>query len=171
MTSVTTPAPTVRPPSLIANLSSFSIAIGEISSTRHADVVSRHDHLHTLRQLCHSRYVRCPEVELRPIAFEKRRVSAAFFLGQYICLRLELGVRCDAPRLCQYLTPLYIIFADAPQQCSDVVACPAFIKKFPEHLHAGDYGLPGCSKPYDFYFFAYLDDTSFHSARHYGATA
>jgi hypothetical protein len=32
-TSVTTPAPTVLPPSLIANLSSFSIAIGAISST------------------------------------------------------------------------------------------------------------------------------------------
>ena len=33
MTSVTTPAPTVRPPSRIANRSSFSIAIGLISST------------------------------------------------------------------------------------------------------------------------------------------
>ena len=31
--SVTTPAPTVRPPSRIANRSSFSIAIGVISST------------------------------------------------------------------------------------------------------------------------------------------
>ena len=33
ITSVTTPAPTVRPPSRIANRSSFSIAIGMISST------------------------------------------------------------------------------------------------------------------------------------------
>lgn len=33
ITSVTTPAPTVLPPSLTANLSSFSIAIGAISST------------------------------------------------------------------------------------------------------------------------------------------
>ncbi len=33
ITSVTTPAPTVRPPSLMANLSSFSIAIGDINST------------------------------------------------------------------------------------------------------------------------------------------
>jgi len=32
ITSVTTPAPTVLPPSLIANLTSFSIAIGAISS-------------------------------------------------------------------------------------------------------------------------------------------
>lgn len=32
-TSVTTPAPTVLPPSLMANLSSFSIAIGAINST------------------------------------------------------------------------------------------------------------------------------------------
>ena len=32
-TSVTTPAPTVLPPSLMANLNSFSIAIGAISST------------------------------------------------------------------------------------------------------------------------------------------
>ncbi len=33
MTSATTPAPTVRPPSRIANRSSFSIAMGVISST------------------------------------------------------------------------------------------------------------------------------------------
>ncbi len=33
ITSVTTPAPTVRPPSLTANLNSFSIAIGTINST------------------------------------------------------------------------------------------------------------------------------------------
>ena len=37
ITSLTTPAPTVRPPSRIANRSSFSIAIGVISS---ADIVT-----------------------------------------------------------------------------------------------------------------------------------
>ena len=49
--SVTVPAPTVRPPSRIANRNPFSSATGVISSISHRHVVARHHHLHALRQL------------------------------------------------------------------------------------------------------------------------
>src|SRR2546422_831566 len=87
--SVTTPAPTVRPPSRIANRNSFSIATGVIRSIvivtlspgitistpaggqrddddRHRHVVPRHHHLHPRRQRHHPRHVRRPKIELRP---------------------------------------------------------------------------------------------------------
>src|SRR3989304_5565887 len=40
-------------------------------------VVPGHHHLHPVRQRRHSRHVRRPEVELRPVAREERRVAAA----------------------------------------------------------------------------------------------
>jgi hypothetical protein len=46
---VTTPAPTVRPPSRIANFSPASHAIVLSSSTIDLDVVARHHHLSRLR--------------------------------------------------------------------------------------------------------------------------
>src|SRR5437870_9550772 len=41
---------------------------------RHLRVVPRHHHLHPRRQLHRPRHVRRPQVKLRPIALEKRRV-------------------------------------------------------------------------------------------------
>src|ERR1700679_1807881 len=63
-----------------------------------ADVVSRHHHLGACRQLRRARHVRRPEVELRTIAVEERRMTTALFLRQHVDLTLELGVRRDRPR-------------------------------------------------------------------------
>src|SRR2546422_1680685 len=41
---------------------------------RHLRIVSRHHHLHPRRQLHRPRHVRRPQVKLRPIPLEKRRV-------------------------------------------------------------------------------------------------
>src|SRR5262249_4353584 len=41
---------------------------------RHVDVVPRHHHFPPARQRRHPRHVRGPEVELRPVAVEERRV-------------------------------------------------------------------------------------------------
>src|SRR3989442_11968682 len=43
---------------------------------RHLRVVPRHHHLHPPRQLHRPPHVRRPQIKLRPIAFEKRRVPA-----------------------------------------------------------------------------------------------
>src|SRR5262249_28537247 len=71
-------------------------------------VVARHHHLHTLGQLQHPRHVRRPDVELRPIAVEKRRVPPAFFLRQDVDLALELRGRLYRPRFGQPLPPLHL---------------------------------------------------------------
>src|SRR5688500_8735681 len=42
----------------------------------HGDVVTRHDHLRTFRQLAGAGHVRRPHVELRTIVREERRVTA-----------------------------------------------------------------------------------------------
>src|SRR3974390_104741 len=58
-----------------------------------------HALLQSRRQLHIPRHVRRPEVKLRPVPREKRRVPPALFLRQYVRFRLELGVRRDRPRL------------------------------------------------------------------------
>src|SRR5881394_658087 len=58
-----------------------------------------HHHLHSLRQMRHARHVRGPEVKLRAIAGEERRVPTAFFFRQYVSFSLEFRVRRDRARL------------------------------------------------------------------------
>src|SRR3989337_569895 len=76
----------------------------------YADVVAGHDHLSALGKLRHAGNVRRPEVELRPVAVEERRVPAALFLREDVDLALELGVRGHRAGLRQYLAPLDIFF-------------------------------------------------------------
>src|SRR5208283_621560 len=59
------------------------------------DVVARHHHLGALGQGEHAGHVGGAEIELRAIAGEKRRMAAAFVLGQDVGRRLEVGVRGD----------------------------------------------------------------------------
>src|SRR5918996_1767497 len=47
---------------------------------RHLRVVPRHHHLHALGQSRHPRHLRRPEVELRPVTREKRRVPTPLLL-------------------------------------------------------------------------------------------
>src|SRR2546426_789407 len=68
---------------------------------RHLRVVPRHHHLHAGGQLHRPRHVRPPQVKLRPIPLEERRMPPAFLLGQDVHLTLKLRVRRHAPRLPQ----------------------------------------------------------------------
>ncbi len=90
MISVMTPAPTVWPPSRMAKRNSFSIAIGTINSQSIVHAVPGHHHLLTLGQIHYPRHVCRPEIKLRTIALEKRRVTAAFLFLQDINLPLNL---------------------------------------------------------------------------------
>src|SRR5437868_9569351 len=65
---------------------------------RHLRVVPRHHHLHPRRQLHRPRHVRRPQVKLRPIPLEKRRVPPPLVLRQPVHFALKLRVRPDAPR-------------------------------------------------------------------------
>ena len=101
--SVTTPEPTVRPPSRIAKRRPFSIAMGVISSTLHNNVVAGHAHLNAFGQGDDAGNVGGTEVELRTIVVEEGSMTAAFFLGQDVNLTLELGVGMDGAGLAQNL--------------------------------------------------------------------
>src|SRR5580765_379058 len=61
----------------------------------HLDVVARHDHFHAFRQLHTARHVRRAEVELRAVALEERRMTAALFLAQHVDFGFEVRVRRD----------------------------------------------------------------------------
>src|ERR1700737_3484257 len=109
----------------------------------HGDVVARHHHLGALGQLDLSGHVRGPDVELRTVTLEERRVPAALLLGQDVDLRLELRVRLDRAGLGQHLAALDLLALDAAQQAADVVAGLAGIQQLVEHLDAGDHRLAG----------------------------
>src|SRR5437868_172786 len=82
-----------------------ALADGESQSFVHGDrsdqldferhVVSRHHHFHARRQLRHAGYVGGPEVKLRPVTFEERRVTTALVFAQNVDFALELLVRLD----------------------------------------------------------------------------
>src|SRR5690606_2439101 len=108
---------------------------------RQLHVVARHHHLHTLRQLARAGHVRGPEVKLRPVTLEERRVSTALLLGEHVHLSLKLGVRLDRARLAQHLPALHLVTLGAAQQHADVVARLTLVQQLAEHLHTRDRGL------------------------------
>ena len=136
MILATTPAPTVRPPSRIAKRRPSSIAIGVISVTTIL-MLSPGITISMPSGSSHrAGHVGRAEVELRPVAVEERRVTAALFLAQHVHLGLELGVRRDRARLGQHLAALDFFALGAAQQHADVVARLALVQQLAEHLHA-----------------------------------
>src|SRR3972149_1111893 len=103
---------------------------------RHLDVVPGHHHLHALRKGPHARHARRPEVELRTVPVEKRRVAAPLLLRQDVRGRLELLVGSDRPRLRQHLATLHVVLLRPPKQNADVVAGLPLVHALPRHLHA-----------------------------------
>src|SRR6202012_6068540 len=120
------------------------------------DVVARHHHLRTCRQLRRSRHVRCTEVELRTIAVEERSVTSTLFLRQHVDLALELRVRRDRSRLRQHHPALHVFLRDTAQQQTRIVASQTFIQLLLEHFDARDNRLARLAEADDFHFFAYL---------------
>ena len=62
------------------------------------------------------------EVELGTVVREEWLVTAAFILGQYVDLGLELGVWGDAAGLGKHLATLDLVLVDTTEQSADVVA-------------------------------------------------
>src|SRR5713101_9984475 len=101
---------------------------------RHLRVVPRHHHLHPCRQLHRPRHVRRPEVKLRPIPLEKRRVPPPLFLRQHVHFTLKLRVRRDRPRLRQHHPPLHLVLLHPPPQQPHLVPPPPPLPQLYEHL-------------------------------------
>src|ERR687893_1619044 len=75
----------------------------------HHRVVPRHHHLYPLLHPYLPRHVRSPEVKLRTVVAEERRVPSSLFFGEDVHFGLELGVRGYRARLCQNLSALYVV--------------------------------------------------------------
>ena len=67
-------------------------------------------------------------------------MAAAFFLGQYVNLALELGVGMYGAGLGYDLAALDVGALYAAEQYADVVARDGLIQQLAEHFNAGDYG-------------------------------
>src|SRR3989449_1853696 len=119
---------------------------------RHLRVVPRHHHLHPRRQLHRPRHVRRPQVKLRPIPLEERRMPPAFLFGQDVHLALKLRVRRDAPRLRQHHPPLHLVLLPPPQQQPHVVPRLPLIQQPAEHLHPPHHHLLVRPKPHHLHF-------------------
>src|SRR5256712_6407940 len=91
---------------------------------RHLRVVPRHHHLDAGGELHRPRHVRRPQVKLRPIPLEERRMPPAFFLRQDVHLALKLRVRRDALRLRQHHPPLHLVLLHPPQPQPHLVPPP-----------------------------------------------
>src|SRR2546422_6035584 len=84
---------------------------------RHLRVVPGHHHLHPRRQLHRPRHVRRPEVELRPVPLEERRVPPPPLLRQHPHPPLQLPVRRDRLPLLPHPPPPHpVLLPPAPQQ-------------------------------------------------------
>src|SRR5664279_4496905 len=106
---------------------------------RHRNVVPRHHHLRAFRQHARPRHVRRPEIKLRPVPREERRVPPTLFLRQDVHLARELRVRRDRARLRQHLPTLHFFPLRAPQQHPHVVPSLPLIQQLAEHLHPRAY--------------------------------
>src|SRR5439155_1439808 len=100
----------------------------------HLRVVPRHHHLPPRRQLHRPRHIRRPQVKLRPIPLEKRRVPPPLLLRQHVHLALKLRVRRDALRLRQHHPPLHLVLLHPPQQQPDIIPRLPFVQQLAEHL-------------------------------------
>src|SRR4051794_19868498 len=102
----------------------------------HLGVVTGHHHLGALGEGHHAGHVRGPEVELRPVVVEERRVPATLVLAEDVDLRLEVGVGGDRLRLADDLPALDVLALDAAQQEADVLARATLLGGLAENLGA-----------------------------------
>src|SRR5262249_5688772 len=121
---------------------------------RHLRVVAGHDHLDALLQLDVAGHVRGADVELRTVAAEERRVTAALVLREDVDLGLEVSVRRDRAGLGQHLAALDVVALNTTKQTADVVTRLALVKQLAEHLDAGAHRLAGVLDADDFDFVA-----------------
>src|SRR5207248_185913 len=132
-------------------------------------VVARHHHLHPLGHLRHPGHIRGAEVELRPVAIEKRRVAPAFFFRQNVHFALKALERLDRARLRDHLPALHLVLLDTAQQQAHVVPGAPFVQQLLEHLHPGHYRLTRVPESDDLHLLAYFADAPLDAPRHHRA--
>src|SRR3954453_11756528 len=137
----------------------------------HLGVLTRRHELAALGKLDDAGHIGRAEVELRPIAGDERRVTAALLLLQAVDLRLVLRMRRDRAGLAEHLPALDLLTLGASEQRADVVAGAALVEDLAEHLDAGDPRLGRVGDPDDLDLVARVDDALLDAASCDGAAA
>src|SRR5437764_3448817 len=137
----------------------------------HRHIVARHHHLGALGQFDRPGHIGGPEIELRPVIVEERRVPAAFLFREDVSLGGEHGVRGDRAGLRQDLAALHFLALGAAQQDADVVAGLALVEELPEHLDPGRDRRRRRPEADELHFIADLDDAALDPAGHHRAAA
>src|SRR5207248_9840375 len=119
------------------------------------------------RQRAHPRHVRRPEVALRPVPVEVRRVPPPLFLGQHVQFRLELLVGLDRARLGQHLPALDVVLVHPAQQRPNIVPRLPLVQQLAEHLHPRHHRLARVRHPHDLDLFPHLHHPALHPPRHH----
>src|SRR4051812_26992587 len=94
---------------------------------RHLGVVARHDHLGALGEGHDAGHVGGPEVELRTVVVEERRVPATLVLGQDVDRRVEVRVRRRRAGLDHDHPALDVLALRAAEEQSDVLTSLALV--------------------------------------------
>ena len=129
MIFVTTPAPTVLPPSRTAKRMLLLECDRSDQLDLEGDRVARHDHLYLFRQGDLAGDVGRADVELRLVAGEERRVAATFFLLQDVDFSFEFGVRLDGARLGENLAAGDVVLGSAAEEEPGVVSGDALLER------------------------------------------
>src|SRR3990172_244759 len=138
---------------------------------RHAHVVAGHYHLHPFRQLHRPRHVCRPNVELRAVAVEERRMPPTLLLGEHVHLGGKVGVRLDRAGLGQDPAPDDVRTLHPTQEAAHVVARLAVVKDLAEHLDPGDHAAPRLAEADDLDLLAGLDAAALDPPGDHGAAA
>src|SRR5205823_7128537 len=112
-----------------------------------------------------------PEVELRPVVVEERRVPPAFFFAKDVDLALELRVRRDGTGLGEHLAALDLFALGAAQENADVVARSPVIEELAEHLHARAHRFHRRANADDLDLIAHLDHSALNAPGDHRATS
>src|SRR3546814_832954 len=127
----------------------------------HFGVVAGHDHLGALGQRDDAGDVRGPEVELRTVVVEERRVTATLLLREDVDRCLEVGVRGGGAGLDDNHAALDVLALGSTQEQTDVLAGLALVEQLAEHLDTGDGALlGGLADADDLDFLVHLDDAT-----------
>src|SRR5207302_10000008 len=136
---------------------------------RDAPPVPRHPRLHPRRHGHPPRYIRRPEVELRPIPVERRRVPPPLLLRQHVHLGLDLRVRRDRLGLRQHHPPLHLFLLRPPQEHPDVIPRLPLIEHLAEHLHPRHHRALRGAQAHDLHLVPHLHDHPLPAPRHHRA--
>src|SRR5437588_133825 len=127
----------------------------------HFGGITRHDHLSAFLKLRFTSHVGSSKVELGTITGEEWGMTSTFLFGKDVDFSFKFGVRSDGTGLGHNLAALDVIFLDASEEKSDVVASLTLVEKLAEHFHTSNNRFASLFlNTDDFDFLVDFDDTA-----------